>query len=234
LFTVGSTFMKERLIALGAPEVRILKLPMGVDLSRFRFFERQKRASGGMVLLFVGRLVEMKGVEYLLRAMAIANASRPDITCLIAGDGLLHGKLEALAEDLHLRRTVRFLGAVSQDEALTLFQNADAFVLPSIVTAAGDVETQGVVLAEAQAAGMPVIATQVCGIPESVLNGESAWLVPPRNPEALAAAFVRLAEHPATWSKMGSAGRALVENQFDLEKLNDLLVDAYQRVKSPT
>ena len=100
--------------------------------------------------------------------------------------------------------------------------------MPSVVTHTGEEESQGVALAEAQASGLPVVASAIGGIPECMCDGKSGMLVPPRDSEALAASILWLADHPEVWGSMGRAGRAQVETHFNLEKLNDQLVDIYK------
>jgi colanic acid/amylovoran biosynthesis glycosyltransferase len=230
LFTVGSEFMRRRIIALGAPADRIAKLPMGVDVSRFPFTARRQSDYGEFRLLTIGRLVEVKGIEYALRAVGLLKDKYPGLRYEIAGDGPLRSGLEALTVDLGLTGQVRFLGAISQDEAPRLYEAAHGFVLPSVVTESGEEENQPVVLAEAQASGLPVIASAIGGIPESIRADESGLLVPPRNPEALASAIGWLADHPESWSRMGHAGRTHVEDHYNLERLNGRLLDIYRTV----
>jgi colanic acid/amylovoran biosynthesis glycosyltransferase len=233
LFTVGSEFMWRRIVSLGAPEERIAKLPMGVDLSRYRFTERRKPDYRAFRLLTVARLVEVKGVEYALRGIAMIKDECPGLRYVIAGDGPLRSKLEALATQLGLAQTVEFLGEVSQEQAVFLYEAAHAFVLASVVTDSGEEENQPVVLAEAQASGLPVIATAIGGVPESMRDGESGLLVPPRNSGALASAMLWLIDHPEAWGPMGRAGRVHVEKHFNLERCHDQLVDIYRRVLMP-
>jgi glycosyltransferase involved in cell wall biosynthesis len=125
---------------------------------------------------------------------------------------------------------VEYLGAVSQEQVVSLYEDAHAFVLASVVTDSGEEEAQSVVLAEAQASGLPVIATAIGGIPESMRDGESGLLVPPRNPGALASAMLWLFDHPEAWGPMGRAGRVHVEEHFSLEECHDRLVDIYRMV----
>jgi colanic acid/amylovoran biosynthesis glycosyltransferase len=229
LFSVGSQFLRQRLAALGAPEDRVALLPMGVDLGRLEAAPRPPPAPGELRLLTVARLTEVKGVEFILRALALARG-HPGIRCTVAGDGPLRAPLAALAAELGVASRVDFIGGVSQEEAVGLYARAQAFVLASIVTDSGEEESQPVVLAEAQACGLPVVATAIGGVPESVAPGGSALLVPPRDPGALAAAFIQLCEHPERWAAMGRAGRALVETRFDRAKLRDELAQLYRRL----
>jgi colanic acid/amylovoran biosynthesis glycosyltransferase len=232
LFTVGSEFIKGRIIALGAPEDRIAKLPMGVDLSRFRFTERIKSHDGVLRLLTVARLQEVKGIEYALRAIAVVKDKYPNLHYQIVGDGPLRARLEELAGRLGLANNVEFLGALSQEKVVKLYQHAQIFLLPSIVARSGEEEGQSLALVEAQASGLPVIATRTGGIPESIREGKSGLLVPPQDPDALAGAIEQLVEHSQAWGRMGRAGRTHVEQHFNLEHLNDKLIDLYNTVTS--
>jgi colanic acid/amylovoran biosynthesis glycosyltransferase len=230
LFTVGSEFMKERLLALGAPEARVVKLPMGVDLSRFTLAQRSEDRNGKIRLLTVARLVEGKGIEYAIHAIELLKNRYPHLRYQIVGDGPLRGRLIELTSTLGLRNHVEFLGALPQESVIQIYRNAHIFLLPSVLAESGWEESQAVVLAEAQAVGLPVIATRTGGISESICDGKSGNLVPPRDPIALADAIERLAKHPDRWSGMGRAGRAYVKDRFDIEKLIDRLVDLYRTV----
>ena len=228
MFSVGTEFLKRRLILLGAADDRIVKLPMGVDLSRFHYAERRPTIDGEFRLLTVSRLVEVKGIEYALRAMAILKDKLPRLRYQIVGEGPLRTDLEALTARLDLAKSVTFMGALSQEEVIRLHEGAHVFVMPSVVARAGDEENQPVALAEAQASGLPVVASAIGGIPECMRDGESGLLVPPRDSEALASSILWLADHPEVLGSMGRAGRAQVEKYFNLEKLNDQLVDIYE------
>jgi len=229
-FTAGSEFMRKRLISLGAPAERIVKLPMGVDVRKYQCAERHRDEAGELRLLSIARLVEVKGIEYALKALARVKPRLGRFRYQIAGDGPLLGSLKALARELGIDDAVEFLGAVSREEALGFYEQAHIFLLPSVLTETGEEENQPVVLAEAQAAGLPVIATRIGGVPESIREGESGLLVAPRDSEALGEAILRVAEHPERWPEMGRAGRRLVESDFNLEKLNERLLELYEEL----
>jgi colanic acid/amylovoran biosynthesis glycosyltransferase len=229
LFTVGSDFMRRRIMSYGAPGDRIVCLPMGVDTSFFPFVPRRLPDDGGPInLLTVARLVEVKGIEYVLRAVALVKARYPQLRYTIAGDGPLRGRLEALRAELGITREVQFLGAVPRDAVPRLHRQAHIFILPSIVTAAGEEENQPVAVAEAQSSGLPVIATSIGGVPESIRNGESGWLVRPCDATALVAALTSMIEHPEATARMGEIGRRHVEANYELEELHDRLVALYR------
>jgi colanic acid/amylovoran biosynthesis glycosyltransferase len=139
-------------------------------------------------------------------------------------------RLEALSQQLDLGSNVRFLGGLTQSEVADVYMHSDIFVLPSIVTASGEEENQSVALAEAQACGLPVVATRIGGNVESVRQGETGLLVPPRDPDALASAIGWLAERPEGRVRMGQLGRAHIEKHYDLEKLNRQLLEVYDVV----
>jgi colanic acid/amylovoran biosynthesis glycosyltransferase len=136
----------------------------------------------------------------------------------------------ALAVELGINENVKFVGPVARDETPALYRQAHIFVLASVVTATGEEEGQSVALAEAQASGLPVIATLIGGIPESVSDGRSGLLVPQRDPQALASALTWMIEHQEAWGQMSRSGRMHVEENYDTEKLHDRLVDVYRAV----
>lgn len=180
-------------------------------------------------LLFAGRLVERKGVHYLLDAMAAVRASRP-VRLRVVGDGPMRGDLEARAAALGLGDRVRFDGFVSNEELAERFAACDAFVLPAIVDAKGDTEGLGVVLVEALSYGKPAIASAAGGIVDIVRDGETGVLVPPGDVGALARAIAELADDPARAHALGVRGAELVEREFSWPVIVERLVALYQRL----
>ena len=177
----------------------------GVDPARYAGVAKGR----GGDLLFVGRLAAVKGVPVLFDALALARQTRPDLHLTLIGDGPERAALQAEAKPLG--DAVRFVGYQSQDAVARALMQADALVLPSFA------EGVPVVLMEAMAAGLPVIATRIAGIPELVQDGVSGVLVPPGDANALAMAILAALSDPAQKTAMGAAGRAKVMRDFNIQ-----------------
>jgi len=229
-FTVSSEFMRRRLLALGAPAARIIKLSVGVDPARYPFRERSWSPGEELQLLTVGRLVEAKGIGYALRAVARLRPRFPRIRYRVIGEGPDRARLEGQIRHLGLEEAVQLLGGQPRDALMRHYADAHIFILPSVVARDGAEEGQGLVLLEAQAVGLPVVASRIGGIPESVVAGSTGVLVPERDPAALAAALTRLLENPAAWAEMGRRGRAHVAAHYDIERWNDRLIALYREL----
>lgn len=227
-FTVNSTFTADNVVRLGGSRGDIWKLPVGLDVDQFPYAERTRTGDEPVRLLTVGRLVEKKGIEYAIRAVARLRDVNVDVDYRIVGGGTLQPDLERLVRDLDLTDEVTFLGAQPQSVVREQYAWAHLFVLASVTAEDGDREGQGLVLQEAQACGLPVVATRHNGFPDGVREGESALLVPERDPEALADALHDLIGHDERWQAMGQAGRQYVERHYDIDVLNDRLVDIYR------
>jgi colanic acid/amylovoran biosynthesis glycosyltransferase len=221
---------KTELIRLGCKGEKIIVHRMGVDTSKFIFSSRQPRHDGRVQLLTVARLVEKKGVEYGIRAVARVLPQHPQVEYEIAGDGPLKGDISRLISNLDVTDNVKLLGWRRQEEILELMQEADILLAPSVCAKDGDWEGIPVVLMEALALGLPVISTQHSGIPELVQDGESGFLVPERDVDALTEKLEFLIQHQEIWPEMGRAGRDFVERYYDIGKLNDQLVNLYERL----
>lgn len=186
------------------------------------------RAGSPFQLLFVGRLVERKGVTVLLQALARLPAEAPPLVAHIVGDGPLAGPLRAQARELGLGERVRFHGFVPASDLAARYADCDAFVLPAIVDSKGDTEGLGVVLIEALAHGKPAIASAAGGIVDVVKNEETGLLVPPGDADALAAAILRLCSDAGLSRRLGLAGQELVRREFSWPVITDRLVSLYQ------
>lgn len=225
--TYSSDFVGRHLREMGAESRQLVKLPVGVDPERFDFRKREKSKNEKVTVVTIARLVEVKGVSYALRAMAETVGAFPAVRYVIVGDGPLRPNLERLAARLGIQEVVSFLGARTHEQIRALLEKADVFVLSSTKAPNGAEEAQGLVLLEAQAAGLPVVATRVGGIPESVLDEVSGFVVPDRDTRALAERLIYLCKHPERRATMGRAGRKHVAEKYNAPALNARLVELY-------
>ena len=231
LFISISEFWRRRLIELGCDPDKILIHRMGIDCSKFAFAYRKLSADGRIQIVTIARLVEKKGVEYGVRAVAKLAKNNRNIQYNIVGDGYLREPLERLIQELDVSDTVKLMGWKQQQEIIEILNNAHILLAPSVTSQKdGDQEGIPVVLMEAMAMGLPIISTQHSGIPELVKNSVSGFLVPEQNVEELTEKLSYLLEHPEIWSKMGQAGRLYVKEHHDIDKLNDQLVEIYTRI----
>jgi glycosyltransferase involved in cell wall biosynthesis len=192
-------------------------LHMGVDLPPSAQKEQHAEA---LRLVTPARLVEKKGHAYLLEAVRALQDREVDARVDIAGDGPMGPSLRRKAAELDLADDVRFLGTVPHDELLGRMEAGewDVVVLPSVITESGELEGIPVALIEALARGLPAVGTETGGTPE-LLGGGAGVLVPPGDAGALADALQRLASEPALRAELASAGRARVEERFDVERI---------------
>lgn len=163
-------------------------------------------------ILFVGRLSAVKGATLLLEAFASLRGAFPAARLTIVGDGPLRAELEAKAQALMFGDAISFTGYLSQDEVSDLLARADMLVLPSFA------EGVPVVLMEAMASRIPVVASQVAGIPELVRDGVSGFVVPAGDMATLIDRLGRLLSDPGLCQRMGDAGRAIVEAEYDASR----------------
>ena len=166
-------------------------------------------------LLAAGRLVEKKGYPVLLDALALLARQGHAVTCRIVGAGPLRADLEARARALGIAGTISFDGAISHENVAGAYRDADAFVQCSVVLPDGDRDGVPNVVLEAMASGLAVVASDVAGIPEAVVDGVTGFLVPPSDPAAVADRIARLVENPALAHRLGAAGRSRVLERFD-------------------
>jgi len=231
-FLANCEFFKRRAIELGCPPDRIRVHGSGLDCRQFPFSIRQLPEDGAVRIATTGRLVEKKGIEYGIRAVAQLIRRDPEryakVEYLIVGEGELRPQLEQLIQSLGMADNVKLLGQKSRSEIIDVLNTAHLFIAPSVTAASGNQDAPVNVLKEAMAMGMPVISTLHGGIPELVEEGISGYLVPERDAEAIANRLTDLLSHPERWPAMGEAGRAFVERHYDLDRLNDALVSLYE------
>lgn len=174
------------------------------------------------VIGFAGRLTPVKGPHILLRAAASLVAGHSAVTVVLAGEGPLRGELEGQVHELGLAERVRFLGAAP--DIRPLLAAADAWAIPSLA------EGGGIVALEAMAAGVPLVASAVGGITESVVDGDSGLLAPPGDPAALADALQRVLADPALASRLSAGGRARARDWPGPEEMAGRVAAIYRSV----
>jgi len=224
LFLCTSGFIRDRVLEMGFPEARTRVHYIGVDC---RAIDPRHPAQETATILHVARLVEVKGTRYLIRAFDRLARRSANAELAIIGDGPLKRSLEALVKSLGLERRVRFLGALPHAQVLAWMRRAAMLVLPSVRTSTGRVEGLGMVLLEAAAAGVPVVGSRIGGIPEGIVDRQTGFLVPEKDPAALARRMADLLDDPAMRLGMGARARALVEERFDIGRQTDILETFY-------
>jgi len=216
--TVVSTAMRVLAAELGADIAKVSVVPMGVDM-RDRFVPGIALHRSRAELLFVGRLVEKKGLRHLLDALPAVLREQPDATLTIAGFGPDQAQLQDQARELGLQNSVRFLGAVAQRDLPVLYQRAALFVAPFVRAASGDQEGLPVALMEAVACGCPAIAGDVAGL-EDIFGADAArCVVDPLDSKGLAAAILRELRQPEIASERSVAMRAAMLERLDWDRV---------------
>lgn len=219
-----SDHFRDRLMELECPPEKIRVHHMGVDVASFAHTASSAwSGTRGPSVLSVGRLVEKKGFEYGLRAIAQARLARPEIHYHIVGDGPLRPWLSARARELRIEAHVTLHGMMARGALSAIRREMDVMLVPSVTAADGDTEGIPVVVMEAMACGLPVIATRHSGIPELVRGDETGLLVPERDPDAIAAALHRLCSEPELRERLRRAARQHVAAHHDIARLNDEL-----------
>ncbi|MEO0349528.1 MAG: glycosyltransferase [Cyanobacteria bacterium P01_A01_bin.15] len=220
-----SRFIRHQLLLRGGEADKIVVHYVGIDRHCFTPRMDQERAPA---VLFVGRLVEKKGVEYLVRAMAVVQRQRPEVSLVVIGDGPLRSHLQSLADQLAVR--TQFLGQQPPEQVRRWMNQVQVFCGPSIVARSGDAEGFGMVFAEAQAMGLPVVSFATGGIPEAVIHGETGLLSPEKDTAQLSRDLLRLLQDSDLRQRFARAGQAHVAQNFDLQKNTPLLEALYDDV----
>ena len=230
LFLPVSKAFQDRLVSLGCPPEKIRVHRTGIDLTAFSFTPNPPGPAARLVS--IGRLVEKKGLEDGLHAVALLQAEGLDLSYTIVGDGPLRASLEEVANQLGVKK-VKFTGAVEQRQVSDYLAASDILLAPSVKARNGDEEGIPNVLKEAMALGRPVVSTRHSGIPELVEDGVTGFLADEHDARGLAGALHLLLEHPDRWPTIQAAARRKIELEYDIDRLNDQLVEHYKNVSLP-
>ncbi|WP_045217648.1 glycosyltransferase [Desulfonatronovibrio magnus] len=228
VLTVVSHALQKEALKLGAHLDKVKVIPMGVDLKN-TFVPDLDVKRTDHELVFVGRLVEKKGVEVLIKAMAEILATRPETRLTIAGSGPLENDLKALTASLNLSDKVKFLGMIPQNQLPQLYQKAALAVFPFVRAKSGDQEGLGLVIVEAMGCKCPVIASDIPAVHDTVIHNQTGILVQPGSPQDLAQAVITALDDTTMCRRIAAAARQRVEHEFDweitVEKFGRIFVD---------
>ncbi len=233
LFSSGDLFLpvcenwKKQLIERGCAENKVVVHKMGIDFEKFRYSPRQTTSGGQIRFVSIARLIEKKGIEYGIRAVAKILKIYENIQYTIIGEGPLEASLKKVIGELGVSDNIELAGGMSQHEIIRLLDKAHILLAPSVTSRNGDQEGIPVVLMEAMAMGMPVISTRHSGIPELIQDGLSGFLVPEQDVDALYEKLKYLVEHPEIWADMAGEARNKVARDHDINKLNDRLLSIF-------
>ena len=223
-FLVVSRFVQQKVLEQGFPPEKVHVVYTGIDTGKFRPESTEERP----IILVVGRCTEQKGQEFAIRAVSEVQKQLPDVELVLIGDGSLRGDLERLAKQV-LRR-YQFLGARSLDEVREWMNRASVVCMPSVSTPSGAAEGFGMVCAEAQAMGKPVVAFKSGAIPEIISHGTTGLLAEERDYKALAEYLWILLQDAELRKRFGRAGREAMLRQFDLKQCTRHLEQIYWKV----
>lgn len=227
LIRVNSLAVWKLVSSWGVPEHKLRLVSDRVDLSMFNpeingsEVRRRHGAVGLNLLLYIGSLLPIKGVDVLLKALPAIKEEVPNVKLLVVGEGPERSRLERLAEELGVHEDVAFVGRVSHSDVPKYIAACDLLIHPSFS------ESLGRVLLEAQAAGKPVVASRAGGMREAVREGVTGLLFKPGDHLELARSVLKLLKNPGLRAEMGMAGRRFVAKHFEFWRLERQLVKLY-------
>jgi colanic acid/amylovoran biosynthesis glycosyltransferase len=224
VFIAFSSFLRQKLIEKGYPEEKIIQLHSGIDIEKF---SPANKPADERYIFCVGRHTQKKGIDTLLKAFARIAKKHPKISLLQVGTGTMTVKLQALATELGINNQVRFLGAQPYEVIQKLMRDAEIFALPSQTAYNGDSEGLPLVILEAAACGIPIVSTWHSAIPDAVSDGKTGFLVAEKDDKSLAEKLDILLCDRALGKSMGSQGRELICENFDIRKQTNKLEDIY-------
>lgn len=190
----------------------------------------QNPAENKAKIIAIGRLVEKKGFEYLIRAMKVVVKEYPSVFLNIIGEGNLKKELMELSKDLGLVGNINFLGARSNEECVQELSTSSIAVLPCIVARNGDLDVCPLTLQEAMSMEIPVVSTTIGGISELIKDGKEGLLVPEKNESALARVIIRLIDDSSLRQEMGKNGKEKILKEFNIKTQVDKLLEIWAKI----
>jgi glycosyltransferase involved in cell wall biosynthesis len=194
---------------------RVHRIYNGLDLSKF---ERADFSSNPPLIIAVGRLIPKKGFADLIRTCALLNERGKSFRCEIIGEGPLDNELRQQIDKLHLQNNVALMGAKPQTQLRARLAAANIFVLPSVIDPDGGMDNLPTVIMEAMATGLPVVSTNIGGIPEMVIENQTGFLVQPGDIAGMADAVERVINDSSSAARLGQSGHERARALFSIEK----------------
>lgn len=234
LFLVEGPAMRKKLIELGCPSEKITIHSIGVKIEDYEF--HQRKFNKDIRLMVCGRFVEKKGIPYAIEVLSkVRSKVNNKVTMTIVGDSDGKGSLTKekkkiinVVRKYKLSKSVKFTDFIDHSELIKIAYNHHILLSPSVHAVNGDAEGGfPVILTEMLATGMPVVAFSHCDIPYIIKDGKNGFLAPEKNVDILAEKLEYLIKHPKLLMEMGKFGRKLVEEQYDIKKLNSKLEKLY-------
>ena len=216
--TVNTQFLKSQVVSLGCDREKLRVIPMAIDVTFFKSKKPKKLSVKKIVkLISIGRLIEFKGFAYAIEAVKLLVDNNVNVHYTIIGEGKLLQPLQNQIKHLKLQDHVELVGKKSQIEIRELLEGHHIYLMSSVTNTKGRCETQGVVTAEAQAMGLPVVAFNSGGIPYTLIDGETGFLVPEKDVGAYAQAITNLIKFPDIYSQMSCQAREFSVENFSIE-----------------
>jgi colanic acid/amylovoran biosynthesis glycosyltransferase len=223
--TVNSEFSKNQILNLNCPLHKVHVLPVGLNTN---YFSRKKTNSKIFTLLFVGRLIEIKGPDIFLEiCKELVDRNKIFFKAIIVGDGVLKNQLEMKIDSLRLNPIVELVGSKTQEEIKGYMEKADVFILPGI-THNGRSETQGLVIQEAQSMQIPTIISDAGGMAEGILDGITGFVVKQNSIEQFVEKVELLACENVVRKRMGFVAKKFVKEKYEIDKLTNQLLAIYE------
>ena len=227
LVTVNSKYSKKLLKQIN-PNKRIEILPMGLDTNLFSRKNLKIKNTEEFNILFVGRLIELKGPILILEILKILRLRGVEnLNLWLVGEGEMGTEINSRIEKFKLKEEVICFGALTQEEVKNLMEKSDVLILPGIHDKEGKAETQGLVIQEAQAMQIPVILSDAGGMKYGILDGETGFIVKEGDIEGFADKIQLLSENPNLKAELGTNGRNFVRENYDSKVLGERLERIY-------
>lgn len=226
VITCTSNYLCDLTSKLAPNNAKIIKIPFGIDINYFDPSRYSIKKTECHTIGIAKYLKPVYGYEYLLKALHIIKKVIPNIQLLIAGKGqsAYEKELKKLAENLDISDNIKWMGEIEHNEMPKFLAKLDVFVMPSLS------ESFGVAALEAEAMELPVVSTNVGGIPEVVKHNNTGLLVKPKDSKRLAEAIIKLLRDKKLCKEMGKAGRKFVEENYDWNKNAEIMLKVYEKL----